>query len=149
MCNGCVKCRDSTDDALIGQTSDQQTVIARSAIRARRGRVAAVVSENNQITPGSTNAGAIGPATLATRVGSASEGTAEAVAWGPQNDTDDADLCALRAPGNRRRLARRRTESLYEQVSAASLTYDNDDLRTSQIAAVRSRLSRALAAKED
>ena len=83
------------------------------------------------------------------RAGTENEGTAEAVAWGPQNDTDDASLGSLRASGNRRRLARRRTETLYEQVSAASLTYDDDDLRTSQIAAVRSRLARALAAKED
>ena len=79
------------------------------------------------------------------------EGTAEAIAWGPQNDQDDTDLGALHvaATGNRRRLARRRTDALYENVSAASNTYDNVDHRTSRIAAIRSRLSRALAAKED
>jgi hypothetical protein len=145
-----VKCRDTTDDTLIGQSGDQQTVIARSVIRARRGRAAAALNIN-QITIDSTDAGTIGPATLAIRADSEKEGTAEAIAWGPQNDQDDTDLGALHvaATGNRRRLARRRTDALYENVSAASNTYDNVDHRTSRIAAIRSRLSRALAAEED
>ena len=93
----------------------------------------------------------IGPSTLAVRAESEKESTAEAVALGPQNDLDDGSLSALhRAPHvNRRRLARRRTEALYENVSAATNTYDHDELRTRRIAAVRSRLTRALAAKED
>ena len=93
----------------------------------------------------------IGPATLAVRAESENESTAEAFAWGPQNDLDDGSLSALHrtSNGNRRRLARRRTEALYENVSAATNTYDQDELRTSRIAAVRSRLTRALAAKED
>ena len=92
-----------------------------------------------------------GPATLAVRAESENESTAEAFAWGPQNDLDDGSLSALHrtSNGNRRRLARRRTEALYENVSAATNTYDQDELRTSRIAAVRSRLTRALAAKED
>ena len=92
-----------------------------------------------------------GPATLAVRAEAEKESTAEAIAWGPQNDHDDNDLGALRVvtTGNRRRLQRRRTEALYENVSAATNTYDQDEYRTSRIAAVRSRLTRALAAKED
>ena len=139
MCRGCVKCRDANDDTLISQSGDQQTVIARSVLRSRRCRAAAAEAE------------VIGPSTLAVRAESEKESTAEAVAWGPQNDLDDGSLNALHsAPNvNRRRLARRRTEALYENVSAATNTYDQDELRTSRIAAVRSRLTRALAAKED
>ena len=66
------------------------------------------------------------------------EGTAEAVAWGPQADDEDGDVGALRLSTNRRRLARRRTE-----------TCENGEHRAQAVATVRSRLSRALAAKED
>ena len=137
MCRGCVKCRDANDDTLISQSGDQQTVIARSVLRARRCRAAAAEVE------------VIGPATLAVRADSENEATAEAFAWGPQNDLDDGSLSALHRTSNRRRLARRRTEALYENVSAATNTYDRDELKASRIAAVRSRLTRALAAKED